>query len=80
MNNNLRNLQSGIQIALDDPQITPGQIAEIVRETLQMERMKAREAAAKAEAALSALEPTMSSFDSRTDYITFSSEQDTISL
>ena len=80
MNNNLRNLQSSIQIALDDPQITSGQIAEIVRETLRMEASKARDAASKAEAALSALEPTMSSFDSRTDYITLSSGQDTISF
>ena len=71
MNNNLRNLQSSIQIALDDPQITSGQIAEIVRETLRTEASKARDAADKAEEALSALEPTMSSFGN--DYITFSS-------
>ncbi len=71
MNNNLRNLQSSIQIALDDPQITSGQIAEIVRETLRTEASKAREAALKAEAALSSFEPTMSSFGN--DYITFSS-------
>ena len=80
MNNNLRNLQSSIQIALDDTQVTPVQIAEIVRETLRIEASKARDAVDKAEEALSALEPTMSSFDSRTDYITFSSGQDTISF
>ena len=78
MNNNLRNLQSSIQIALDDPQITSGQIAEIVRETLRTEASKARDAASKAEAALSSFEPTMSSFESTmssfgNDYITFSS-------
>ena len=72
MNNNLRNLQSSIQIALDDPQITSGQIAEIVRETLRTEASKARDAADKAEEALSALEPTMSSFGN--GYITFSAE------
>jgi hypothetical protein len=72
MNNNLRNLQSSIRIALEDSQVTAGQISEIVRETLQMERMKAREAAAKAEAALSSFEPTISSFGN--DYITFSSD------
>ena len=72
MNNNLRNLQSSIQIALDDPQITPGQIAEIVRETLRMEASKARDAADKAEEALSELEPTKSSFSN--GYITFSAE------
>ena len=71
MNNNLRNLQSSIQIALDDSQVTPGQIAEIVRETLRMEASKARDAADKAEEALSSFEPTMSSFGN--DYITFSS-------
>ena len=65
MNNNLRNLQSSIQIALDDPQITSGQISEIVRETLRTEASKARDAATKAEAALS-------SFGN--DYITFSAE------
>ena len=72
MNNNLRNLQSSIQIALDDPQITPGQIAEIVRETLRTEASKARDAANKAEAALSSFEPTISAFGN--DYITFSAE------
>ncbi len=66
MNNNLRNLQSSIQIALDDPQVTPGQIAEIVRETLRTEASKARDAADKAEEALSSL-------DSHNDFITFSS-------
>ena len=80
MNNNLRNLQSSIQIALDDSQITPKQIAEVVRETLRMEASKARDVVDKAEEALSSLEPNMSSFDSRTDYITFSSGQDTISF
>ncbi len=69
MNNNLRNLQSSIQIALDDPQITPKQIAEIVRETLRIEASKARDAADKAEEALSELEPDTSSFGD----ITFSS-------
>ena len=67
MNNNLRNLQSSIQIALDDPQVTPGQIAEIVRETLRTEASKARDAADKAEEALSSL-------DSHNDFITFSSD------
>ncbi len=64
MNNNLRNLQSSIQIALDDPQVTPGQIVEIVRETLRMEASKARDAADKAEEALFAFGPTMGSFES----------------
>jgi hypothetical protein len=72
MNNNLRNLQSSIQIALDDSQVTPGQIAEIVRETLRMEASKARDVAMKAEAALSSFEPTISSFGN--DDITFSSD------
>ncbi len=67
MNNNLRNLQSSIQIALDDPQITPGQIAETVRGTLEMEHSKARDAAAKADAALFA-------FESPGESITFSSD------
>ena len=80
MNNNLRNLQSSIQIALDDSQITPGQIAEIVRETLRMEASKARDVVDKAEEALSELEPSIGAFESRNDYITFSSGQDTISL
>ena len=71
MNNNLRNLQSSIQIALDDSQISPVQIAEIVRETLRMEASKARDAADKAEEALSELEPSIGSFGN--DYITFSS-------
>ena len=67
MNNNLRNLQSSIQIALDDPQVTPGQIAETVRATLEMEYSKARDAATKADAALF-------SFGPRNDDITFSSD------
>jgi len=52
MNNNLRNLQSSIRIALEDSQVTPGQIAEIVRATLEMEYSKSQEAAYKADAAL----------------------------
>ena len=55
MNNNLRNLQASIKIALDDSEVTPGQIAEIVRETLRMEASKARDAVDKAEEALSLL-------------------------
>ena len=62
MNNNLRNLQSSIQIALDDTQVTPKQIAEVVRETLRMEASKARDVVDKAEEALSELEPSIGSF------------------
>ena len=72
MNNNLRNLQSSIRIALEDSQVTAGQISEIVRETLRMEASNARDASLKAEAALSSFEPTISSFGN--DYITFSSD------
>ena len=67
MNSNLRNLQSSIQIALADSQVTPGQIAEIVRETLRTEASKARDAADKAEEALSSL-------NSSNDFIAFTSD------
>ncbi len=72
MNNNLRNLQSSIQIALDDSQVTPGQIAETVRATLEMEYSKARDAMIKAENTLSSFDPAISSYGN--DYITFSAE------
>jgi len=56
MNNNLLNLQASIRIALEDSQVTPGQIAEIVRGTLEMEYDKARDAATKADATLFAFD------------------------
>jgi hypothetical protein len=67
MNNNLRNLQADIKIALDDYQVTPGQIVEVFRETLKSEASRAQDSLTKANEALELLENDF------TESITFSS-------
>ena len=55
MNTSLRNLQEAVRVALRHPEVSPGAINEIIRETIRIESETARDLASKATTVLDLL-------------------------
>ena len=73
-NDPLKHLQAELKVCLSDPAITPGQIVEIVRETLLTEANTARQVQKKATDALELLK-TPSLYATSDAFVKFTAEK-----